>query len=77
MTKTERICNFCGSEVRTDDTYNHGTCIIDLAFTKCYNYDYNERKSKTENVDICPDCLAEMRRCLSLSSNNKIKWLFE
>lgn len=75
--KTKRICNFCGSEVRTDDTYNHGACIINLTFTKCYNYDYNERTSKTESVDICNDCLMELRYCLSSSSNERLKSCFK
>jgi len=77
VVKSNRLCNFCGAEVREDATYTHGMCIIDLAFTKCYNYNYNEHKSKTEGVDICPDCRTEIRRCLSLSSNEKIKELFK
>lgn len=74
--KTRRLCNFCNEVVRNDDTYNHGECITDLSFTRCYNHDYNEQESKTEDIDICPDCLAEIRRCLSLSSNEKVKKLF-
>ena len=73
---TKRLCNFCNRAVREDDTYNHGDCIIDLVFTRCYNYDYTERESETEGIDICSDCLAEIRRRLSLSNNEKVKKLF-
>lgn len=74
--KTRILCNFCNEVVREDDTYNHGDCIINLSFTRCYNYDYDERKSEMKGIDICSDCLAEIRRCLSLSSNEKVKNLF-
>lgn len=74
--KTRRLCNFCNKVVREDDTFNHGDCIINLSFTRCYNYDYDERQSETEGIDICSDCLAEIRWYLSLSSNEKVKKLF-
>ena len=74
--KTKRLCNFCNEVVREDDTYNHGDCIINLSFTRCYTYDYYSQESKTEGIDICSNCLAEIRRCLSLSSNEKVKKLF-
>lgn len=74
--KTRRLCNFCNGDVRKDDTYSHGACITDLSFTRCYNYDYTERESEAEGIDICSDCLVEIRRCLSLSSNEKVKGLF-
>ena len=74
--KTKRLCNFCNKVVRDDDTYNHGDCIINLSFTRCYNYDYYSNESETEGIDICSDCLAEIRRCLYLSSNEKVKKLF-
>ena len=73
---SKRLCDFCGSVVRNDDTYNHGECITNLTFNRCYNYDYNERETETEKIDICSSCLAEIRRCLSLSNNDKIKSLF-
>ena len=74
--KTKRLCNLCNKVVRDDDTYNHGDCIINLSFTRCYNYDYYSKESETEGIDICSDCLAEIRRCLYLSSNEKVKKLF-
>ena len=44
--KTKRLCNFYNKVVRDDDTYSHGDCIINLSFTRCYNYDYYSKNIK-------------------------------
>lgn len=69
--KTRRLCNFCNEVVRDDDTYNHGECTINLTYTRCYNYDYDNREVEVENVDICSNCLARMRNLLSVDDKFK------
>lgn len=64
--KTQRLCNFCGKVVRDDDTYSHGECVIDLAYTRCYCcYDYSKRIDEKDGIDICSDCLAEIKQRLT------------
>lgn len=71
MIKTKRLCNFCGEIVRDDSTYSYGECTINLTYTRCYNYDYNIRNVKVENIDICSNCLAKMRNLLSVDDKFK------
>lgn len=70
--KTRRLCNFCGEDVRDDDTYSHGECIVDLSYTRCYFHDYNDdRRVKVKEVDICSNCLARIRGLLSVDDRFK------
>lgn len=71
MIETKRLCNFCNELVRDDNTYNYGECTISLTYTRCYNYSYDTRKVKVENVDICSNCLARMRNLLSVDDKFK------
>ena len=69
--KSRRLCNFCGEVVREDDTYSHGECTIDLSYTRCYCYDYNSRIVDVKGIDICSNCLAEIRNLLSVDDKFK------
>ena len=71
MIETKRLCNFCNEVIRDNEAYNHGEYTINLTYTRCYNDNYNDCEVNVENVDICANCLARMRKLLSVDDKFK------